>query len=28
MDLVAVPFKFSGGNGEFVPERGMVVGGY
>jgi len=27
MDLVAVPFKFSGGNGEFVPQRGMVVGG-
>ena len=28
MDLIAVPFKFSGGNGEFVPERGMVLGGY
>ena len=28
MDLVAVPFKFTGGNGEFVPEKGMIVGGY
>lgn len=28
MDLIAVPFKFTGGNGEFVPERGMVLGGY
>jgi len=28
MDLIAVPFKFSGGNGEFVPEKGMIVGGY
>jgi len=28
MDLIAVPFKFIGANGEFVPERGMVVGGY
>jgi len=27
MDLVAVPFKFSGGNGEFVPQRGMIIGG-
>ena len=28
MDLVAVPFKFNGENGEFVPERGMIIGGY
>ena len=28
MDLIAVPFKFTGGNGEFVPERGTVIGGY
>ena len=28
MDLVAVPFKFSGANGEFTPAAGMVVGGY
>jgi murein DD-endopeptidase MepM/ murein hydrolase activator NlpD len=28
MDLIAVPFKFTGGNGEFVPEKGMMVGGY
>lgn len=28
MDLIAVPFKFTGGNGEFVPEKGMLVGGY
>lgn len=28
MDLIAVPFKFTGGNGEFTPEKGMIVGGY
>jgi murein DD-endopeptidase MepM/ murein hydrolase activator NlpD len=28
MDLIAVPFKFTGANGEFVPERGMVLSGY
>jgi murein DD-endopeptidase MepM/ murein hydrolase activator NlpD len=28
MDLIAVPFKFTGSNGEFVPEKGMTVGGY
>jgi murein DD-endopeptidase MepM/ murein hydrolase activator NlpD len=28
MDLIAVPFKFTGGNGEFVPEQGMIIGGH
>jgi murein DD-endopeptidase MepM/ murein hydrolase activator NlpD len=28
MDMIAVPFKFTDVNGEFVPEPGMIVGGY
>jgi murein DD-endopeptidase MepM/ murein hydrolase activator NlpD len=28
MDLVAVRFQFTGANGAFTPEKGMIVGGY